>query len=180
VRVGGGLPGRYRSGGFGAISSLDSTARSICSLSASGWVAWASTLASGSEPISAPTACDGYRGLLYVTRNGCHFRSKRGNILKRFEELCLSMAPTSQPSERPAIPGRFIPSVRGSRALAGTRSGRRYRQALAQGSGVEGHGGSPPAQVEVFAQPLSHQRRHRYHCRATARVGANDFAEPMQ
>ena len=31
---------------------------------------------------------DGYRGLLYVTRNGCHFRSKRGNILRRFEELC--------------------------------------------------------------------------------------------
>jgi ATP-dependent DNA ligase len=23
-----------------------------------------------------------------VTRNGCHFRSKRGNVLKRFEELC--------------------------------------------------------------------------------------------
>jgi ATP-dependent DNA ligase len=32
-------------------------------------------------------AYDGYRGLLYVTRNGCHFRSKRGNTLKRFEEL---------------------------------------------------------------------------------------------
>jgi bifunctional non-homologous end joining protein LigD len=31
---------------------------------------------------------DGYRGLLYVTRKGCHFRSRRGNILKRFEELC--------------------------------------------------------------------------------------------
>ena len=31
---------------------------------------------------------DGYRGLLSVTRKGCHFRSKRGNILKRFEELC--------------------------------------------------------------------------------------------
>jgi bifunctional non-homologous end joining protein LigD len=31
---------------------------------------------------------DGYRGLLYITRKGCHFRSKRGNILKRFEELC--------------------------------------------------------------------------------------------
>jgi bifunctional non-homologous end joining protein LigD len=31
---------------------------------------------------------DGYRGLLYVTRKGCHFRSKRGNIMKRFEELC--------------------------------------------------------------------------------------------
>lgn len=31
---------------------------------------------------------DGYRGLLYVTRKGCHFRSKRGNVLKRFEELC--------------------------------------------------------------------------------------------
>jgi ATP-dependent DNA ligase len=32
---------------------------------------------------------DGYRGLLYVTQKGCHFRSKRGNILKRFEQLCL-------------------------------------------------------------------------------------------
>ncbi len=32
---------------------------------------------------------DGYRGLLYVTRNGCYFRSKRGNTLKRFAELCL-------------------------------------------------------------------------------------------
>ena len=31
---------------------------------------------------------DGYRGLLYVTRQGCHFRSKRGNILTRFQELC--------------------------------------------------------------------------------------------
>ena len=32
---------------------------------------------------------DGYRGLLYVTRQGCYFRSKRGNTLKRFAELCL-------------------------------------------------------------------------------------------
>jgi bifunctional non-homologous end joining protein LigD len=32
---------------------------------------------------------DGFRGLLYVTREGCHFRSKRGNVLKQFEELCL-------------------------------------------------------------------------------------------
>ena len=31
---------------------------------------------------------DGYRGLLYVTRHGCYFRSKRGNILKRFGQLC--------------------------------------------------------------------------------------------
>jgi ATP-dependent DNA ligase len=31
---------------------------------------------------------DGYRGLLYVTRKDCHFRSKRGNVLRRFEELC--------------------------------------------------------------------------------------------
>jgi bifunctional non-homologous end joining protein LigD len=31
---------------------------------------------------------DGYRGLLYVTRKGCQFRSERGKILKRFEELC--------------------------------------------------------------------------------------------
>jgi bifunctional non-homologous end joining protein LigD len=31
---------------------------------------------------------DGYRGFLYVTRQGCWFRSKRGNVLKRFQELC--------------------------------------------------------------------------------------------
>jgi hypothetical protein len=31
---------------------------------------------------------DGFRGLLYDTREGCHYRSKRGNILKRFQELC--------------------------------------------------------------------------------------------
>ena len=31
---------------------------------------------------------DGYRGLLYVTRNRCYFRSRRGSILQRFQELC--------------------------------------------------------------------------------------------
>jgi bifunctional non-homologous end joining protein LigD len=31
---------------------------------------------------------DGYRGLLYVTRKECWFRSKRGNVLKRFQDLC--------------------------------------------------------------------------------------------
>ncbi len=31
---------------------------------------------------------DGYRGLLYVTRKGCWIRSKRGNVLKRLQELC--------------------------------------------------------------------------------------------
>src|SRR5688572_8869722 len=31
---------------------------------------------------------DGYRGLLYVTRKGCWFRSKRGNVLRRFDQLC--------------------------------------------------------------------------------------------
>ena len=31
---------------------------------------------------------DGYRGLLYVTRQGCWFRSKRENILRRFDHLC--------------------------------------------------------------------------------------------
>jgi bifunctional non-homologous end joining protein LigD len=30
---------------------------------------------------------DGFRGLLYVTRRECHFRSKRGNVLHRFQEL---------------------------------------------------------------------------------------------
>ena len=31
---------------------------------------------------------DGFRGLLYLSRRECHFRSKRGNILKQFRELC--------------------------------------------------------------------------------------------
>jgi bifunctional non-homologous end joining protein LigD len=44
------------------------------------------------EPFDDPASLfepkyDGYRGLLYVTRQGCYFRSKRGNILKQFEQL---------------------------------------------------------------------------------------------
>jgi bifunctional non-homologous end joining protein LigD len=31
---------------------------------------------------------DGFRGLLYVTRRDCQFRSRRGNVLRRFQELC--------------------------------------------------------------------------------------------
>jgi bifunctional non-homologous end joining protein LigD len=31
---------------------------------------------------------DGFRGLLYVTREDCHFRSKQGNVLTQFQELC--------------------------------------------------------------------------------------------
>lgn len=31
---------------------------------------------------------DGFRGLLYVTRRDCHIRSKRGNVLRRFQDLC--------------------------------------------------------------------------------------------
>ena len=31
---------------------------------------------------------DGFRGLLYVTRQDCHFRSKQGNVLEQFQELC--------------------------------------------------------------------------------------------
>ena len=31
---------------------------------------------------------DGFRGLLYLSRGGCYFRSKRGNVLKQFRELC--------------------------------------------------------------------------------------------
>ena len=34
---------------------------------------------------------EGYRGLLYVTRRGCRFRSERGNVLDRFQELCYSV-----------------------------------------------------------------------------------------
>jgi bifunctional non-homologous end joining protein LigD len=31
---------------------------------------------------------DGFRGLLYVTRSDCWFRSKRGHVLDQFRELC--------------------------------------------------------------------------------------------
>jgi bifunctional non-homologous end joining protein LigD len=31
---------------------------------------------------------DGFRGLLYLRGQECHFRSKRGNVLKQFEQLC--------------------------------------------------------------------------------------------
>jgi bifunctional non-homologous end joining protein LigD len=31
---------------------------------------------------------DGFRGLLYLSGRACHFRSKRGNVLRRFEQLC--------------------------------------------------------------------------------------------
>jgi bifunctional non-homologous end joining protein LigD len=31
---------------------------------------------------------DGFRGLLYLSGRECHFRSKRGNVLKQFEQLC--------------------------------------------------------------------------------------------
>lgn len=50
-------------------------------------------LTARSDPFNDPAwlfepKYDGYRGLLYVTRHGCCFRSKRGNVLKRFQELC--------------------------------------------------------------------------------------------
>jgi bifunctional non-homologous end joining protein LigD len=31
---------------------------------------------------------DGFRGLLYLSGRDCHFRSKRGHVLKQFRELC--------------------------------------------------------------------------------------------
>jgi ATP-dependent DNA ligase len=31
---------------------------------------------------------DGFRGLLYLSGRECHFRSKRGKVLKQFEQLC--------------------------------------------------------------------------------------------
>ncbi|HEX3233489.1 MAG TPA: hypothetical protein VHR41_04800 [Gemmatimonadales bacterium] len=31
---------------------------------------------------------DGFRALLYVTRQDCHFLSKQGNVLAQFQELC--------------------------------------------------------------------------------------------
>jgi bifunctional non-homologous end joining protein LigD len=30
----------------------------------------------------------GFRGLLYLSGRECHFRSKHGNVLKQFEQLC--------------------------------------------------------------------------------------------
>jgi bifunctional non-homologous end joining protein LigD len=31
---------------------------------------------------------NGFRGLLYLSGRECHFRSKRGNVLRQFRELC--------------------------------------------------------------------------------------------
>jgi bifunctional non-homologous end joining protein LigD len=31
---------------------------------------------------------DGFRGLLYLSGRECHIRSKRGNVLRQFEQLC--------------------------------------------------------------------------------------------
>ena len=31
---------------------------------------------------------DGFRGLLYLSGRACLFRSKRGNVLRRLEQLC--------------------------------------------------------------------------------------------
>jgi bifunctional non-homologous end joining protein LigD len=31
---------------------------------------------------------DGFRGVLYLSGRECHFRSKRGKVLKQFEQLC--------------------------------------------------------------------------------------------
>ena len=58
---------------------------------------------------------DGYCGLLYITRQGCHFRSKRGNVLKRFAELCLW-------AERSCTSGRQSWTARSWRSTA--RGGR--------------------------------------------------------
>jgi ATP-dependent DNA ligase len=46
------------------------------------------------DPFDDPTwlfepKYDGYSGLLHVTPHGCYIRSKPGNLLKRFHELCL-------------------------------------------------------------------------------------------
>jgi bifunctional non-homologous end joining protein LigD len=45
------------------------------------------------QPFDAPEwlfepKYDGFRGLFYMTGRECHFRSKRGNVLRRFERLC--------------------------------------------------------------------------------------------
>ena len=50
-------------------------------------------------PVRYPAPCDdpawtfepkfdGFRGLMYLSGRECHFRSKRGNVLRRFEDLC--------------------------------------------------------------------------------------------
>jgi ATP-dependent DNA ligase len=46
----------------------------------------------GSPPLTDPAwiyepKFDGFRGVLYLTQGRCYFRSKRGNVLRRFAEL---------------------------------------------------------------------------------------------
>jgi|SRR5689334_16294947 len=44
---------------------------------------------------------DGFRGLLYLSGRACHFRSKQGNVLRRFEHLCYWVR--EEPVERDVI-----------------------------------------------------------------------------
>jgi bifunctional non-homologous end joining protein LigD len=68
---------------------------------------------------------DGYRGLLYVTRQGCHFRSKRGNLLERFQELCY-LVREQLPVKEAILDGEVV---------ALDADGRQNLQALSTGSG---------------------------------------------
>jgi bifunctional non-homologous end joining protein LigD len=48
---------------------------------------------SGSPPLTDPAwlyepKFDGFRGLFYLSQGSCYIRSKRGNLLRRFAELC--------------------------------------------------------------------------------------------
>jgi bifunctional non-homologous end joining protein LigD len=68
---------------------------------------------------------DGYRGLLYLTRQRCYFRSKRGNLLERFQELCYLVREQLRVKET-ILDGEVV-------ALDG--EGRQNLQALSTGSG---------------------------------------------
>jgi bifunctional non-homologous end joining protein LigD len=68
---------------------------------------------------------DGYRGLLYVTRRSCYLRSKRGNLLKQFQELCYRVR-EELPVKEAILDGEVV-------ALDG--AGRQNFKALLTGSG---------------------------------------------
>jgi ATP-dependent DNA ligase len=82
---------------------------------------------------------DGFRGLLYLTGRDCHFRSKRGNVLRGFEHLCYWVR--EELVERDVIlDGEVIALDREGRQP----SLRRLRRALAQGQGSPGLPALPP------------------------------------
>jgi bifunctional non-homologous end joining protein LigD len=70
---------------------------------------------------------DGYRGLLYVTRKGCWIRSKRGNRLRRFDQLCSSV--------REELPVRVKEAILDGEVVALDGEGRQSFRDLVEGRG---------------------------------------------